>query len=170
MGPVRIPEDRRVSGFLRSARVVARRYPQAHLHEVSVFVPATLTANALAVLHERYLARDEQGRVAETPDQMFRRVAAAVAAAEGPDAAVWAERFYRRMAALEFLPNSPTLMNGGRPLGQLAACFVVPVGDSMPEIFDALNGASIIPMNGGGTGRCIRSTYELPIGSMRWRF
>ena len=93
---------------------------------MSEFVPATLSDNALEVLHERYLARDESGRVVETPDQMFRRVATAVAAAEGADAAVWTERFYRRMASLEFLPNSPTLMNAGRALGQLAACFVVP--------------------------------------------
>jgi ribonucleoside-diphosphate reductase alpha chain len=113
---------------------------------------ATLTPNALTVLERRYLERDGEGRVIETPDGMFRRVARAVASVEGADAAAWEERFYRRMARLEFLPNSPTLMNAGRDLGQLAACFVVPVGDSMPQIFDAVKWASMIQMTGGGTG------------------
>src|SRR5688572_3563996 len=116
---------------------------------------AELTANALTVLERRYLARDAEGRVQETPERMFRRVARAIAA---PDAAYGADpgpaeaRFYERMAALEFLPNSPTLMNAGRELGQLAACFVVPVGDSMGEIFDAVKWAAVIQMTGGGTG------------------
>jgi len=114
-----------------------------------------LTANAMTVLSRRYLARDDEGRVVETPADMFRRVARAVAAAEthpGEDRAAIEERFYQRMARLEFLPNSPTLMNAGRQLGQLAACFVVPVGDSMPEIFDAVKWAAQIQMTGGGTG------------------
>jgi ribonucleoside-diphosphate reductase alpha chain len=111
-----------------------------------------LGANALTVLERRYLERDLEGRVIETPDGMFRRVARAVAAVEGAAADEWAERFYQRMARLEFLPNSPTLMNAGRDLGQLAACFVVPVGDSMPQIFDAVKWASLIQMTGGGTG------------------
>src|SRR5688572_26569794 len=116
---------------------------------------AELTANALTVLERRYLARDAEGRVQETPERMFRRVARAIAA---PDAAYGADpgpaeaRFYQRMTRLEFLPNSPTLMNAGRELGQLAACFVVPVGDSMPEIFDAVKWAAQIQMTGGGTG------------------
>jgi ribonucleoside-diphosphate reductase alpha chain len=113
---------------------------------------ASLTANALTVLERRYLERDAEGRVIETPDGMFRRVARAVASVEGADAAAWEQRFYQRMARLEFLPNSPTLMNAGRELGQLAACFVVPVGDSMPQIFDAVKWASLIQMTGGGTG------------------
>jgi ribonucleoside-diphosphate reductase alpha chain len=113
---------------------------------------APLSANALTVLERRYLVRDEQGRVIETPEAMFRRVARAVAAVEGADAPTWERRFYQRMARLEFLPNSPTLMNAGRDLGQLAACFVVPVDDSMPQIFDAVKWASLIQMTGGGTG------------------
>ncbi len=117
----------------------------------------TLTANAQTVLERRYLLRDDDGRVVERPAELFRRVARAVATAElayEGHAAVRdvEERFYGRMARLEFLPNSPTLMNAGRSLGQLAACFVVPVGDSMTEIFDAVKWASLIQMTGGGTG------------------
>jgi len=113
-----------------------------------------LSDNALAVLERRYLARDASGR-RETPDELFRRVARAVAAPDagyGADPAAAEERFYGRMASLDFLPNSPTLMNAGRELGQLAACFVVPVGDSMPEIFEAVKWAAVIQMTGGGTG------------------
>ncbi len=114
---------------------------------------ASLTDNALHVLSRRYLLRDEDGAVVETPDALFRRVARAVAAAEPPaerDRA--AERFEARMAALEFLPNSPTLMNAGRPHGQLAACFVLPVEDDLAAIFDALKWAALIHQSGGGTG------------------
>ncbi|MBM4437153.1 MAG: adenosylcobalamin-dependent ribonucleoside-diphosphate reductase [Actinobacteria bacterium] len=116
-----------------------------------------LTPNARAVLEARYLARSD-GRISETPDALFRRVAENVAAPErrygGGDADVTrvAETFRRLMAGLEFLPNSPTLMNAGRPLQQLAACFVLPVGDSIPEIFDAVKYAAIIHQSGGGTG------------------
>jgi ribonucleoside-diphosphate reductase alpha chain len=119
---------------------------------------AALSDSAWAVLRRRYLRRDERGEVVETPDQLFRRVAHLVAA---PDAlhgappervAATEERFYRRMAALEFLPNSPTLMNAGRPRGQLAACFVVPVGEATRDIFDAIKWAAEIQMTGGGTG------------------
>ena len=114
---------------------------------------ASLTDNALHVLSRRYLLRDEDGAVVETPEALFRRVARAVAAAEPPaerDRA--AERFEARMAALEFLPNSPTLMNAGRPHGQLAACFVLPVEDDLAAIFDALKWAALIHQSGGGTG------------------
>src|SRR5262245_61913868 len=118
---------------------------------------APLSDNAIAVLRKRYLIRDGD-RVVETPAQTFDRVARHVASAEarhGASAAAIAavaERFAARMKALEFLPNSPTLMNAGRELGQLAACFVVPVGDSVPEIFEAVQWAAIIQMTGGGTG------------------
>jgi ribonucleoside-diphosphate reductase alpha chain len=114
---------------------------------------ARIGENALHVLERRYLLRDEGGVVAETPDALFRRVARAVAGAE-PEAARarWAERFEARMAALEFLPNSPTLMNAGRPHGQLAACFVLPVEDDLAGIFDALKWAALIHQSGGGTG------------------
>ncbi|MGE5181031.1 MAG: ribonucleotide reductase N-terminal alpha domain-containing protein [Acidobacteriota bacterium] len=118
---------------------------------------ATLTDNALQVLRARYLAR-EDGVVVETPAQLFQRVARHVAAAEArlgytPDeVADAAARFERMMAALELLPNSPTLMNAGRPLGQLAACFVVPVADSTSDVFEAVRWAAEIQKTGGGTG------------------
>src|SRR5690348_4633799 len=117
-----------------------------------------LTESAWAVLRRRYLRKDGQGQPAETPEQLFTRVARAVAApdasygASAAEVAATEERFYARMARLEFLPNSPALMNAGRPRGQLAACFVVPVGDSMPEIFDAVKWAAEIQQTGGGTG------------------
>ena len=116
-----------------------------------------LSETVLAVLEKRYLLKNESGQVVETPDQMLRRVAAAVAAAEtAPGAASaqeeWGERFYEIMSAGEFLPNSPTLMNAGTSVGQLSACFVVPVGDSISEIFEALKDMAVIHQSGGGTG------------------
>jgi ribonucleoside-diphosphate reductase alpha chain len=109
--------------------------------------------NARRVLERRYLLRDDAGALVEGPDGMFRRVAAAVAEAEPPgERGAWAERFEARMAALEFLPNSPTLMNAGREHGQLAACFVLPVDDDLGSIFDALKWAALIHQSGGGTG------------------
>jgi ribonucleoside-diphosphate reductase alpha chain len=113
----------------------------------------TLGENARHVLERRYLLRDEEGHVVETPAQLFRRVARAVARAEPEgDRGRVAERFEARMAALELLPNSPTLMNAGRPHGQLAACFVLPVEDDLAGIFDALKWAALIHQSGGGTG------------------
>src|SRR5512133_2894621 len=112
-----------------------------------------LGASALAVLSRRYLLRGDDGEPIETPAGLFHRVARAVAQAEAPSArAAMAERFEGRMAALEFLPNSPTLMNAGRDRGQLAACFVLPVDDDLGSIFDALKWAAIIHQSGGGTG------------------
>jgi ribonucleoside-diphosphate reductase alpha chain len=114
---------------------------------------AELGENARHVLERRYLLRDEAGAVVERPEGLFRRVARAVAEAERePDRARVAEVFEARMAALEFLPNSPTLMNAGRPHGQLAACFVLPVEDDLASIFDALKWAALIHQSGGGTG------------------
>ncbi|HEX5037866.1 MAG TPA: adenosylcobalamin-dependent ribonucleoside-diphosphate reductase [bacterium] len=115
------------------------------------------SSNALRVLEARYLRRDAQGRVVETPSRLFRRVADAVAAAEtawggGEARDRWAETFRLMMERLEFLPNSPTLMNAGTPLGQLSACFVLPVEDTMEGIFEAVKRMAVVQKTGGGTG------------------
>jgi ribonucleoside-diphosphate reductase alpha chain len=116
-----------------------------------------LSPNALAVLERRYLALDASG-ARESAVDMVRRVAGAVAAADAAygasaiEVAATADRFATRIAALELLPNSPTLMNAGRPLGQLAACFVVPVEDRTEDIFGAVRIAAMIQKSGGGTG------------------
>lgn len=116
-----------------------------------------ISENAKAVLERRYLARNEAGEPIETVDGLFHRVADAVAAADAvfdpkADVAATARAFYGMMTELDFLPNSPTLMNAGRPLGQLSACFVLPVADSMEDIFDAIKNAALIHKSGGGTG------------------
>jgi len=115
-----------------------------------------LDDNALLVLRERYLIRDEAGTLLETPEELFRRVACSVSQGENNDPegrrAEMEEAFYEMMTGLEFLPNSPTLMNAGRPLGQLAACFVLPVEDSLDSIFDSVKLTAKIHQTGGGTG------------------
>jgi len=110
------------------------------------------------VLERRYLAKDPSGRVIETPEELFRRVAHNVALAEErygtskAQVAAVEERFYDLMKSLRFLPNSPTLGNAGRPMQQLSACFVLPVADSMEGIFDAIKDTALIHKSGGGTG------------------
>lgn len=117
-----------------------------------------ITQNALKVLEKRYLKKNEEGKIVETPDELFSRIAKAIASADATYAKSGEEiekteaEFYSLLAALEFLPNSPTIMNAGRRLGQLSACFVLPVGDSMESIFDAVKSAAIIHKSGGGTG------------------
>lgn len=116
-----------------------------------------LTENAIKVLEKRYLIKDKEGNILETPDEMFIRVAKTVAAADKDyvseeELKEIEQEFYEMMSNLEFLPNSPTLMNAGRPLGQLSACFVLPIEDSMEGIFDSVKNAALIHKSGGGTG------------------
>lgn len=135
-----------------------------------------LPVNAVEVLRRRYLLKDEDRRIVETPSELFRRVAHHVAQAEanyGSDSHVQEveDAFYRMMRNREFLPNSPTLMNAGTPLGQLSACFVIPVDDSVEGIFKALADMARIHQTGGGTGFCfsrLRPRGDL-VGSTKGR-
>ncbi|MEE8422530.1 MAG: adenosylcobalamin-dependent ribonucleoside-diphosphate reductase [Dehalococcoidia bacterium] len=116
--------------------------------------PVALTENARTVLERRYLLRDDAGEVVETPERLFARVAEAVAAAEPSPALAtqWAQRFYDEMTAFRFLPNSPALMNAGTDRGTLAACFVLPVEDTMESIMSTAQAAAMVQKFGGGTG------------------
>jgi len=117
----------------------------------------TLSQNALRVLEARYLRRNQDRRIVETPAELFESVARGVAFAElllgsASKARYWEEKYYDLMSSLDFLPNTPTLMNAGKPLGQLSACFVLPVEDSIEGIFDALKNMALVQRTGGGTG------------------
>ena len=116
--------------------------------------PIDLTDNARTVLERRYLLRGDDGAVVETPEQMLARVAESIASVEAtPELrAQWAQRFYDEMAALRFLPNSPTLMNAGTDRGTLAACFVLPIEDSLESIMSTAQAAAMVQKWGGGTG------------------
>lgn len=116
-----------------------------------------LSENPRQVLEARYLRRDAHGAISETPEQLFARVARAIAHAElvlgnAAQAAFWEEQFYTLLTSLDFLPNSPTLMNAGTPLGQLSACFVLPIEDTLESIFQAVRDMALVQRSGGGTG------------------
>ena len=116
---------------------------------------AELTENAIRVLGKRYLLKDENGNVVETPEEMFHRVAHDIALADekyGEDKKKTEKEFYEIMSDLLFIPNSPTLMNAGTNIQQLSACFVIPIDDSMASIFEAVKHTALIHQSGGGTG------------------
>ncbi len=120
--------------------------------------PPILTENALAVLQDRYLVKDETGKSIESPAELFSRVAKLIADTETRygvnqlEVEKWHKRYYDLMASLKFLPNSPTLMNANRPLGMLSACFVLPIEDNVEAIFETIKLTALIQKAGGGTG------------------
>jgi len=137
----------------------ARSAPPARQAPVSRTPPAELklSDNAMVVLEKRYLIKDSKGDPNEKAEDLFRRVSRHIASAElvfdkNAPVSEWEEKFYNLMTSLDFLPNSPTLMNAGRELGQLSACFVLPIEDTMESIFDAVKYTALIHKSGGGTG------------------
>jgi len=139
--------EKRKSVSEREWRSLAKRLPEPKL-----------PANAVTVLEQRYLKKNEKGKLLESPRDLFFRVARAVATAEANYGAgselvlKQAEKFYQLMSERKFMPNSPTLMNAGREMGLLSACFVLPVEDSIGGIFDSLKATALIQKAGGGTG------------------
>ncbi|MFQ5836697.1 MAG: vitamin B12-dependent ribonucleotide reductase, partial [Candidatus Bathyarchaeia archaeon] len=151
------------NGHARTAKAyILYRQKRAEIRKMKALLGVTdelkLPLNAIIVLERRYLRKDEKGRVIESTRQMFRRIAKSLAEVEkqygknNAEISKYEDEFYRMMTSLEFLPNSPTLMNAGTMFRQLSACFVLPVEDSIEGIFDTLKAAAIIHKTGGGTG------------------
>src|SRR3990172_10217021 len=156
-----IPEaDKQETSLVSGTRELPDHPPKEWAERMRAkYGPMPLSENARKVLERRYLKLDPSGERMETPEEMLARVAYNIATAEGrypgtvPEVVLqWAERFYAMMCRLDFLPNSPTLMNAGRELQQLSACFVLPVDDSMESIFEAVKNTALIHKSGGGTG------------------
>ena len=148
-------------GFSKAAKsYIIYRKQRSEIREAKRFFGVEddlkLTINAARVLEKRYLVKDELGNVVETPGQMFRRISKVVAASDSKydhgKISETEEKFYNNMANLDFMPNSPTLMNAGTHMGQLSACFVLPVGDAIKDIFETLKQMALIHQSGGGTG------------------
>lgn len=139
----------------RQKRADEREEKEAILGKGKGDASLNFSTNALKVLEKRYLLKDDEGNIIETPEDLLKRVAGAIAKAEenyGGNVEEMEEKFFNIMKELEFMPNSPTLMNAGTELGQLSACFVLPVEDSMEGIFESLKDAALIHKSGGGTG------------------
>lgn len=142
----------------RQKRAILRELKAELLNVPVDEVDNKLTVNAVKVLERRYLKKDKNGNVIETPKQMFRRVAKAIALADmfydkNVDTSEVEEEFYNAMINLDFLPNSPTLMNAGTEIGQLSACFVLPIEDSIESIFNAVKNTALIHQSGGAASR-----------------
>lgn len=156
-----VEETLMITGFSQVAKayIIYRKYREEirlTKEKLGIRDEFKLSVNAISLLKERYLLKNDRREVYETPKEMFERVARAVAKAERSFSAkgenLYFEKFYEKLSSLELLPNSPTLMNAGTKLGQLSACFVLPVEDSIPEIFDTLKAMALIHQTGGGTG------------------
>jgi len=144
------PEVAKAYILYREKRAEIRRFKKFY----GVGDELKLGVNALKVLAKRYLLKNDKGQIIETPNHLFKRVAKAMASVEKNKKLrrKYEKEFYKIMANLDFLPNTPTLMNAGTKLGQLSACFVLPVGDSLKEIYDAVKYMALIQQSGGGTG------------------
>jgi len=132
-----------------------KKKEEIRLMEQKFAIQPKLTVNALEVLNRRYLLKDQTEKIIETPQQMFTRIARAISIVDkkyGKDPKIGEKTFFDHMARLEFIPNSPTLFNAGTRLGQLSACFVIPVGDSLEGIFTAVRNTALIEKSGGGVG------------------
>ncbi len=123
--------------------------------ELEIDIEPKLTVNAFEVLRQRYLLKNEEGELEETPTEMFQRVAKTIAKVDeeyGTDHEESYKEFFKMLSKLQFLPNSPTLFNANAPLGQLSACFVLPIEDSLNSIFDTVKNTALIEQTGGGVG------------------
>ncbi len=161
-------QDTVESTLMKNEQQVAKSYilyrnkrSELRAFKMSLGIPnddLKISINSLIVLAARYLIRDPNGKIVESPKQLFMRVAKAIASGEAvfgkneAEIAKYEQEFYDMMSTFKFMPNSPTLMNAGVKDGQLSACFVLPVGDSIPEIYDALKYQAMVHKTGGGTG------------------